>query len=80
MLLLFVNADANSTPSAVNGSSPFKRDNLRVAPLGLQKWRGKFLAITFDVVLSFYKLYFFMHFGKIVLSLRCVKLYQKNLT
>ncbi len=31
MLLLFVNADAISTPSAVNGSSPLKRDNLRVA-------------------------------------------------
>jgi hypothetical protein len=31
VLLLFVNADANSNPSAVNGSSPLKRGNLRVA-------------------------------------------------
>jgi hypothetical protein len=40
----------SNTPSAVNGSSPFKRDNLRVAPLGLQKWRGKILAFLFNVV------------------------------
>ena len=27
----------SNTPSAVNGSSPFKRDNLRVAPRGLRR-------------------------------------------